>query len=150
KEHKYAAPVQHSASGSHVLFDADATAPNRQDPAHPPQDPLLPAPVERRRATAEEPRPGLDRQRMEDEERIHPPAMDRADEEVAPTLRDVLATLGPDVEPEENEDDESNDQRRQPVERAGADLGRMTQPFEALARIAAPLRNRLRIDARLL
>ena len=69
--------------GGDVLLDPDAAAPDRQQAADPMDERLAPARPERRRARAEEPDPRLERQGMEDDERIHPAAMRGGDDDVA-------------------------------------------------------------------
>ena len=65
-------------------------------------------------AAAEEPDPRLGRKRVEDDERIHPAAMGRPDEEVA-AGRQVLPAGRLDPEPEQAEHDRPGEQ----AERAG-------------------------------
>ena len=83
EEDEHATGIDHGAGRGQVLLDADAAAPDREHAAEAPQQPLLPALVERRRGTAEEPGTRLQRQRVQDEERIDPAAMDCADEQIA-------------------------------------------------------------------
>ena len=58
---------------------ADAAAPHRQQATDPVDEPLAPARRERRRRAAEEPGARLGRDRVHDDERIHPAAMRRGD-----------------------------------------------------------------------
>src|SRR3972149_4252821 len=76
--------------------------PPRQQAPDPADEPLPPARSERRRGTAQEPGARRGRERMQDEERVHPAPVSRPDQKVA-TAWQMVAALNPDPEPEDPE-----------------------------------------------
>ena len=72
------APVADDGPGRRdVGLDAEPAAPHRQQPADPVDQPLTPARGEGGRRAAEEPRPGLQGDRVHRDERVHPAAVGR-------------------------------------------------------------------------
>ena len=114
-----------------VLLDTDAAAPHGQHPAEPMEEPLSPARAERRRATPQEPDTGLEGQRVHDEERVHPAAMDRRDEQVPPAGRQSLLPRPSDLEPEGTEQERASQQRDRPDREARLRFGFAAQPGQA-------------------
>ena len=120
-------------AGCDVPVHADAAAPDGEHPAQAMEQPLPPARGERRRAAPEEPGARLKRQGVEDQERVHPAAVDRRDHEVATGLRKVLAAArrrpGTGTAPKR-----TNRARRANARKSGAGrrLGRPAEPLEAL------------------
>ena len=139
EEDEHAAGIDDGARRGEVLVDADPASPDREHAAEAPQQPLLPALVECRGGAAEEPCAWLQRQSVEHEERIHPAAMDRADEQVAAgrAQRDVLLSRPIDPEAEKAEEDQARDRGEGAHDQRRPDLGRAAEPREPLAGVAA-------------
>ena len=97
------------------------------------QQPLLPAAVEGGGAGAHEPRPRLARQRAQDQERVDPAAVQRADRDVA-TLGEVLTTLHAEPQAAEAEEERVGDCQQEPVEEGGSRRRGAAQPVEPLRR----------------
>ena len=97
-------------------------APHRQHPADTMREPLAPLRAERGRAAAEEPDPGLERQGVHDQERIHPASVDRRHEQVAASDGQPLAARRVHLEaerPEQHEPRQDGQEANQPGLRLG-------------------------------
>ena len=88
---------------------------------------------ERRRGAAQEPGPRRRRERVHHDERVHPAAVGRGDEQVA-AARQVLLPGRPDPEPEDDEDDEPGDQPQEAVQDRRSRLGRAARARRGLRR----------------
>src|SRR5438067_137930 len=73
------------SSGGDEGIGTDAAAPDGEEPAQTMDQHLPPAAGERRWRAAQEPHSRLDRERVNDEERVHPAPMGRPDEQVPAT-----------------------------------------------------------------
>ena len=125
-----------------VAFDAEPAAPDRQQAAE-----AMDQPSRQREVNVDGPLPrnqqrGSGGQRVHRDERVHPAAVRRRDEQVA-APREVLLAGRLDPEAEHAEQHEAGDEAEQPVEQRGARLGLRAEPVEALARAAARGRQRL-------
>ena len=143
------AVARHGAGRRHVAVDADAAAPDRQQPADAVDQPLAPAGGERRRRAAQEPAPRLLGQGVHHHERVHPAPVRRPDQQVAAGPRQELPAGRVDVEPEQAEDHEPGDEPQEPVQQRGPGLGLAAEPRQALgAAVLARLRQGLRGEPR--
>ena len=123
--------------------------PPRQTGSSPPirwMQPLPPARRERRRPAAEEPASRLERQGMQDDERIHPAAVGGADEEVAARRQVLLAARRRSGTGRPRTGRSRASTPDDPVEERGPGLRRPAQPVEALDGAAARGGERLRAD----
>ncbi len=138
-------PLRRTAwADAHVLLDADAAAPDREHPAQSMQQPFAPARAESGRAAAQEPDARLERQRMHDQERVHPASMDGGHEQIAATRGQALPAAGLDLEPERPEQDESCDDAERADTQAGLRFGLATEPGKTLLDTPASGGHRLR------
>src|SRR5438552_1930162 len=108
----------------------DRGAPDGQEAAKAMDQRLPPARGERRRSAAEEPGSRLDREGMNDEERVHPAPVSRPDQEIA-ARRQVLLARGLDPEPEDAEQDEPGEKADEAIQDRCPAFRRSTEPGEA-------------------
>ncbi len=131
-----------------VLVDADAPAPHRQHPAQSVEEPLAPPCRERRGPAAKEPQARLERQRVEEQEGIHPASMDGRDHEVASCCRDVLAARDRDPKPEHAKQHQPRQGGGDPDQGASLRFRRATQPGQPFSGTAPPSGKGFRREAR--